>query len=124
MITYDGSAVGESQRENPAIAGFTNAGKCVRMHLYEKLVEEESTSGYRTTEKSLPEGSALRGDVQEQMEDGFGEALLKGSRQRQGRLLQREGMQLVLERIAGKPQRNSRVPGKVFCREALDEKKW
>ena len=46
------------------------------MFSYEKLWEKESTFVYRITEKSLWKIPTLRGDVQEQMEDGFGEAVL------------------------------------------------
>ena len=46
------------------------------MFSYEKLWEKESTFVHRITERSLWKIPALRGDVQEQMEDGFGEAVL------------------------------------------------
>ena len=72
---------------------FTNHRKCVTIFPYGKLMEEESTCVHRTTGKS-PEDFLDAGcdavdvidlrqseweterDVQAQMEDGFGEALL------------------------------------------------
>lgn len=58
------------------IQWFTNAGKYATILSYEKLWEKESTFAYRITEKSLrKEFPELRGDVQEQVEDGFGEAV-------------------------------------------------
>ena len=59
---------------------FTNHRKCVTIFPYGKLMEEESTCVHRTTGKS-PEDFYIRSskterDVQAQMEDGFGEALL------------------------------------------------
>ena len=44
------------------------------------------------TENSPKERSGAEREVRRQMEDGLGEALLKESRQRQDRLLQRKGI--------------------------------
>lgn len=55
---------------------FTNSGKYAIILPYEKLCEKESTHGNALQRDSHGKISGLRGNVQEHMEDGFGEALL------------------------------------------------
>lgn len=66
-----------------------------------KLMEEESTFVYRITEKSR----MVRGICMEQMEDGFGEALLRAAQAVTGSPVTATGYKEVPDKVSAVKQR-------------------